>query len=66
MIGYLNGRRKEGRKEGKISSERRMEWNRAFRRRNKLGGGGGGGAGTVAAGTADRLVASLQDKGRLS
>ena len=64
MIGYLNGRRKEGRKEGKISSERRMEWNRAFRRRNKLGGGGG--AGTVAAGTADRLVASLQDKGRLS
>ena len=43
MIGYLNGRRKERKEKGKgkISSERRMEWNRAFRRRNKLGGGGG-------------------------
>ena len=42
MIGYLNGRREERKEKGKISSERRMEWNRAFRRRNKLGGGGGG------------------------
>ena len=42
MIGYLNGRREERKEKGKrkISSERRMEWNRAFRRRNKMGGGG--------------------------